>query len=90
MSYRYFRLRKMAQTRDRARKSQFLKLLKNLDLSFSERKFSGRDPILIFDFLTRMVEECDTLGMSEAQEFMALPHFLSNNARTQYLSLIHI
>ena len=34
-----------------------------------------------------MVEECDTLGMSEAQSFMALPHFLSDNARTQFRAM---
>ena len=34
-----------------------------------------------------MVEECDTLGISEAQEFMTLPHFLSENARTQYCGM---
>ena len=34
-----------------------------------------------------MVEECDTLGMSEAQAFMSLPHFLSDNARTQYRAM---
>ena len=34
-----------------------------------------------------MVEECDTLGMSEAQAFMALPHFLIDNARTQYRAM---
>ena len=49
-----------------------------------ESKFWGQDLILIFDFLTRMVEECDTLGMSEAQTFMALPPFLSDSARNQY------
>jgi len=87
MSYRYYRLRKTKQTRDHARTTQLHKLLKNLDLSFRESKFSGQDPILIFDFLTRMVEECDTLGMSEAQSFMALPHFLSDNARTQFRAM---
>ena len=87
MSYRYYRLRKTTHTRDHARTTQLHKLLKNLDLSFRESKFSGQDPILIFNFLTRMVEECDTLGMSEAQAFMALPHLLSDNARTQFRAM---
>ena len=58
-----------------------------MDLSFRESKFLGQYPILIFDFLKRMVEECDTLGMSEDQAFMALPHFLSDRERTQYRAM---
>ena len=46
--------------------------------------FTGTDPIQIFDFLTRFVEECDTLYMSEAQAFMALPRFLKSVAQAQY------
>ena len=59
-------------------------VVKNIDLSFRESKFSDRYQIIIFDFLTRMVEKCNTLGMSEAQSFMTLPHVLSVNARFQY------
>ena len=77
----------MAHTHDHARTTQLHRLLKHLDISFGKRKFSVQDPILILDFLTRMVEECDTLGMSEAQEFMALPQFLSDNARTLYRAM---
>ena len=83
MSYRYYRLRKTAHTRDHQRTSQLHKFLKNLDLSFRESKLSGRDPTFIFYFLTRMVEECDTLGISKAPAFMNLPYFFSDNARTQ-------
>jgi hypothetical protein len=87
MSYRYYRLNKTSHTRDHARTHQLHRLLKNLELSFKDSKFTGKDPVLIFDFLTRMVEECDTLGMSEAQAYMALPHFLSDTARTQYRAM---
>ena len=81
MSYRYYRLNKTSHTRNHAITHQLHKLLKNVNLSFKESKFTGKDPILIFDFLARMVEECDTLNMSEAQAFMTLPHFLSDTAR---------
>ena len=73
MSYRYYRLQKKAHTGDHARMTQLHSLLKNLDLSFRERKFSGQDPILIFDFLTRMVEECDT---SVSYTHLTLPTIL--------------
>lgn len=39
--------------------------LKNLEWTIKEHKFSGNDPVLIFDFLGRTVEEADTLGMNE-------------------------
>jgi hypothetical protein len=59
-------------------------MIKNLELTLKERKFDGSDPILIFDFLGRLTEECDTLKMSEGQAFIALPHFLKGRAETQY------
>ena len=87
MSYRYYLLRNMAHTREHARTTQLHKLLKFFVLSFRESKFSGQDQIQIFDFLTKMVEECETVGMIEAQAFMDLPHFLSNNAWIQYRAM---
>ena len=52
-----------------------------------EEKFTGTDPIQIFDILTKLVEECDTLDMSEAQAFMALPRFLKSVAQAQYRAM---
>ena len=43
----------------------------------------------MLDFLARFTEECDTLGMSEGQAFMALPKFLSKTASTQYRARQH-
>ena len=51
-----------------------------------EYKFSGEDPILIFDFLSRLVEEADTNGMSEGQLMVCLPHMLTTKAAQQYRS----
>ena len=39
--------------------------MKSLNVTLGEHKFSGSDPILIFDFLMRFTEEADMLGMSE-------------------------
>lgn len=49
-------------------------------------KFDGTDPILVFAFLYPFVAETDILGMSEAQAFKGLPHFLSGFALLQYRS----
>ena len=46
--------------------------------------FDGSDPIKIFDFLTRFVNEADMLSMSEAQAFIALPNFLADPAETEF------
>ena len=63
------------------------KLLKNLDITVAEYKFSGPDPILVFDFLARFVEECDTQDMSEGQAFVALPRYLVKTAAIQYRAM---
>lgn len=39
---------------------------------------------MVFDFLTRFVEECETLEMTEPQAFIALPHFLIKPALPLY------
>ena len=78
---RYYRLRKTAHNSDHVRTKKLHRLLKFLDLSSGQGIFSGEDPILIFEFLTRMVEKFDTLGMSEGQTLIDLPHFLSDSAR---------
>ena len=41
------------------------------------------------DFLARFTEECDILGMTEGQCFMALPKFLGENSATQYRACHH-
>ena len=38
---------------------------------------------MVFDFLPRFVEECDTLKISEEKALVALPHFLKGRAETQ-------
>ena len=43
----------------------------------------------MFNFLTRFVEECDTQEMSEAQAFLAIPHFLTGTAERHYRAAVH-
>ena len=83
ISYRHYRIRRTSHSRNSASTLRLHKLIKNLDLTFKEDKFAGTDLILIFDFLTRFVEECDTLDMSEAQAFMSLPRVLQAVAQAQ-------
>lgn len=46
--------------------------------------FDGSDPIEIVDFLTPFVGEADIINMSEAQDFIALPNFLADFAKTKF------
>lgn len=84
MSYRYYRLMRTSRTRSSATTGVIRKQIKNLELILKDHKFSGEDPIMVFDFLTRFVEEADTIGMSEGQAFVALPHFLTGTASQQF------
>ena len=84
LSYRYYRLHKTNANRSSATMTRLHKTLKNLELTMREYKFSGEDPILIFDFLSRLVEEADTNSMTEGQLMVCLPHMLTKSAAKQY------
>ena len=55
LSYRYYRLHKTNSNRSNTTMNRVHKILKNLELTMRDYKFSGEDPILIFDFLSRLV-----------------------------------
>ena len=84
MSYRSYRLKLTTDVRTSFATSEVRTHLKNLTLTLKSHAFDGDDPILIFDFLTRFVNEADMLGMSEAQAFVALPAFLKGDAEVQF------
>lgn len=52
------------------------RVLNILDLTMKEHRFSGDDPILVFEFKSSMVEECCNLGLNEGQACLELPQFL--------------
>lgn len=52
--------------------------IKNLNLKLKNIVFKRNDPIKIFDFLTRFVNETDRLNISEVHSFIALPNFLAD------------
>lgn len=55
--------------------------IKNLNLALKNHKFDGTDPIRVFDFLARFVNEADMVNTSEAQAFIALLQFLTNGGK---------
>lgn len=65
--------------------------IKRMYFSFKKHKFSGNDPTIVLDFLSRFVQEVNIQEMSKAQSFITLPSFLegfpSVNMTTEYESL---
>ena len=49
-----------------------------------EHKFSGDDSILIFDFLSHVVEKADLLCINDGQLITCLPHLLTDHASKDY------
>ena len=67
MNYRFYRLLKRRASRDADAMIDGQRRLKALQRSLDgQSKFDGKDPILIFSFLTRFTEECDLNGLTEA------------------------
>lgn len=86
MSYGYYSLLNTRETCTHDSTTCLQKTLKNIELTIRDHKFSGENPILVFDFLTRIVEGADTLGMSEGQLIVFYPHLLTKNAAQRYRS----
>lgn len=57
--------------------------LQNLELTLKDREFSGENPILIFEFLTNLVEDTDTLYINAGELMAFKPHRLSVSACDQ-------
>ena len=83
MSYRYYRLHLTAHSRSGRDTGKARDHIKRMQLTI-KHPFDGSDPVRIFEFLTRFVLEADTLQMTEAQAFLALPYFLNGTAETQF------
>lgn len=60
-----------------------------LEARFGYRKFDGRDPIRIIEFLTILANEDDKCGLSEQEAYMCLPRFLTETAETHYHTAVH-
>lgn len=84
LNYRYYRLLRLDTRRDTRTMLDTSTRIKALQLTMSDSKFSGSDPILIFDFLTRLTEEADINQMTEGQALIALPYFLCGTAESNF------
>lgn len=60
--------------------------LQNMELTMCAYRFIGEDPVFVFDFLTRVVEDDDTLRLSEGQLNVCLPHPLNKNAAYHFVN----
>ena len=84
VDYRYYRLIRRTSKRSGRDTQKVKDHLKRLELTMHKSKFDGTDPITILSFLARIVRECDTLDMSEAQAYIALPYFLTGSAHQHF------
>ena len=75
---------RLESTRSSSETFEVKRHLKSLEISLKEHTFSGKDPVTVLNFLTRFVEEADTLEMTEAQALVALPKFMSGSAELQF------
>lgn len=84
LSYRFYRLSRHTSQQTGRQTGEVRRFIKSLELSMKQHAFSGEDPILVLEFLTRFVEEADTLGMTETQAYLAFPYFVKGNTIKQY------
>lgn len=76
MRYWYYPLLKTSHV-CLAEKSKLLReQVKTFQATFENTKSSGKDPVLIFDLLTRFFKKADALGASEGHAFLTLPKLL--------------
>jgi len=87
LNYRYYRLSDTRQTRSAMETKLLREQTKSFQTSFDKTKFNGEDPVMVFDFLMKFVEEADTLHVSEAHAFLILPKVLSGRADRQLRSV---
>ena len=84
LSYRFYRLSDTSQFRNFKKTGEVRALTKRLFSMLGDEGFDGEDKIVVLDFLVRYSEECEALGMSEAQALIILPSFLKGNAKKLY------
>lgn len=90
MYWRFLRLRLTSHGSSKDYDLGLRKTLQNSELVFEDRKFSGEELNLIFDFFRRLVEEEDTLEIIDGQIIVAFTHLLPRNCENQYRSAPNI
>lgn len=80
MSYRYSRLANTTPNRTSTTTNVLYRTLNNLQLTMEDFKFSGEYSILIFDFLSRLVEKAVILDVNQWQLNVFLLHMFTKTA----------
>ena len=75
MNYRFYRLLLQNRKRDADSMLKAHLPLKAMTITLGEWSFGGHDPVMVFEFLTRLTEEVDLNQFSEAQALATLPRF---------------
>lgn len=86
MSYHYYRLVNINAIRTSTSFTSLHLTFKNLELTMKDSKLSGADSILVFDFLSSLVEETDIIDMNEGQLLLCPPHMSAKTAVREYRS----
>ena len=84
LNYRYYRLQDVKSTRSARSMLDVSIHLKILQISMKDYIFSGSNSVEVLRFLTRFVEEADTLRKTEAQALVVLPKLMKGTADTRF------
>ena len=77
MSYRFYRLRRIKESDPRRGMLLSKQFVNKLDLSLKTQKFSGKDPILVLQFLALFAEEADTVGVAEDTAYPLMGSYMT-------------
>lgn len=80
LSYRYYLLANNTATPTTTSVMRIYRIVKNLEVTMNTFKFLGEDPILIYDFLSRLVREADVLEKDGGKVMACLSHMLAETA----------
>lgn len=87
-NYQFYRLMNTSHVGLAEEPRKLREQVKTFWTTHEDIKFSGDDPNLELDFLTRFVEDTDALGVFEAREFLIMPKLLTDQAK-RFLQSIH-
>lgn len=83
MNYRFNRLLLDNRKRDVDSMLEGHYSLKAMPVTLCDWNFDGHDPVMIFEFHTRLTEEAELNQLSYEQAFATLPLFLSGSTETR-------
>lgn len=81
--YRYYRLRTGSKGVNNAGMVKLRNFIKILDITMKGHHFDGSDVISVFQFLIHFFTEVDKSNMSEGQDYLDFPSYLTRRAKCQ-------